>query len=242
MSSKQIINCPSCFKCFKKKGCYEKHIMYCDRELKLDKTPSNKELMEMIVNLTNKYNDVQNEVTSLKAQLYKRNKKIDVIKWLNDTSKYESKISFLDLLNEVDITFDDLNIIFEKDFINGAYEILINNINMHSKINDVLKCFNEKKNILYIYVSGKWRQITDEEFVDILKKMNVKLFEKFKLYREANSDKIFNNDGFQIEYNKNLKKIMCVSTSFESKCIRVRNKLYSEHKESLKTITEIEVV
>jgi hypothetical protein len=28
--------------------------MYCDRELKLDKTPSNKELMEMIVNLTNK--------------------------------------------------------------------------------------------------------------------------------------------------------------------------------------------
>ena len=95
---------------------------------------------------------------------------------------------------------------------------------------------------MYIYVSDKWRQITDEEFVDILKKMNVKLFEKFKLYREANSDKIFNNDGFQIEYNKNLKKIMCVSTSFESKCIRVRNKLYSEHKESLKTITEIEVV
>ena len=50
---------------------------------------------------------------------------------MNDTSKYESKISFLDLLNEVDITFDDLNIIFEKDFINGAYEILINNSSLN---------------------------------------------------------------------------------------------------------------
>jgi len=60
---------------FQKKGCYEKHIMYCDRELKLDKTPSNKELMEMIVNLTNKYNDVQNEVTSLKANYIKEIRK-----------------------------------------------------------------------------------------------------------------------------------------------------------------------
>ena len=85
-------------------------------------------------------------------------------------------------MNNIKINF------FAKLFKQVLWEatILINNINMHSKINDVLKCFNEKKNILYIYVSDKWRQITDEEFVDILKKMNVKLFEKFKLYREAN--------------------------------------------------------
>ena len=31
MTTKHIINCPCCYKIFKKTGCYEKHILRCER-------------------------------------------------------------------------------------------------------------------------------------------------------------------------------------------------------------------
>ena len=56
-----------------------------------------------------------------------------------------------------------------------------------------------------------------------------------------NSDKI-GSDSFQIQYNTNLKKILCVNIPFDTKCTRIQNKIYTEYKECIKSITEIELI
>ena len=80
-----------------------------------------------------------------------------------------------------------------------------------------------------------WRLLESDEFIDIMKEINVKLFNTFKQYRDlqlATQD----SDQFYIQYNANLKKI------FDTKCSRIQNKIYEKYKESIKSMTEIEIV
>ena len=39
-----------------------------------------------------------------------------------------------------------------------------------------------------------------------------------------------------------MKKILCVNIPFDTKCSRIRNKIYEKYKESIKSMTEIEIV
>jgi len=245
MSLKQIVNCPACFKTYKKKGCYEKHILYCDRELKTTNIPSNTQLLEMITNLTEKYNTVQQELQNIKSQIYTKNKKIDVLKWLNQSQDKEDdeeiQVSFIEALQNIDISMDDLNLLFENNFVTGVFEIINRYLNSHYEINKLVKCFNQKKNVLYIYESHNWIPLENADFINIMKIINVRIFEQFKKYRDMNNDKI-DSDSFQIQYNANLKKILCVNMPFDMKCTRIQNKIYTEYKECIKSITEIELI
>lgn len=242
MSSKQIVNCPSCFKCFKKKDCYEKHILYCDRELNSTNIPSNTQLLDMITMLTDKYNNVQRELQNIKNQIYTKNRKIDVLSWLNQSDMGKgNKTTFIDMLHNIDITIDDLQLIFDNNFIVGVSNIIAKYLSDNSDSESIIKCYSEKKNIIYIYHSNVWRLLESDEFIDIMKEINVKLFNTFKQYRDlqlATQD----SDQFYIQYNANLKKILCVNIPFDTKCSRIQNKIYEKYKESIKSMTEIEIV
>ena len=144
MSLKEIINCPCCFKCFKKKGCYDKHIMYC-RELAFTKIPTNTQLMEMIANLTDKYNGVQKRITIYqKSNLYK-NRKLDVLKWLNDSNNTDENkgLSFINAFDDIDISIEDLNFIFDSNYVKGVCEIMKRHLSNHYDIDTLIKCFNQ---------------------------------------------------------------------------------------------------
>lgn len=242
MASKQIVNCPSCFKCFKKKDCYEKHILYCDRELKSANIPTNTQLLDMITLLTDKYNGVQRELQNIKNQIYTKNRKIDVLNWLNQTDIGKgNKTTFIDILHNMDISIDDLQLIFDNNFIVGVSNIIAKYLSDNSDIESIIKCYREKKNIIYIYHSNEWRALENNEFIDIMKEINVKLFDTFKKYRDlqlATED----SEQFYVQYNINMKKILCVNIPFDTKCSRIRNKIYENYKESIKSMTEIEIV
>ena len=50
-----------------------------------------------------------------------------------------------------------------------------------------------------------------------------------------------NDDDFQVEFNNNFMTILCVNIPFESKCVRIKNKLFNELKENFKSIIEFEL-
>jgi len=235
MSSKQIINCPNCFKIFKKNGCYETHIYKCERETmnSNDKVTIHK-LLGMIENLIENQNKMQMELENIKGNLNRKNKKLNVIEWLNE--KEEIKYDFTEDWNNLKLTEEDLFIIFDKGFVKGIAEILNNNFIKF----ETVKCFNEKKQLIYIYKNKKWQEINKEEWEEIIKKVNSQLLVLFKNYQDENLEKL-EDEGYHKRLNGYLSKILCVELTFEIKSNRIKTSVYNYLKVGFKNIVELQI-
>ena len=236
MASKHIINCPCCFKIFKKACCYEKHIFTCQRTNEEDKTPSVKQLYEMITVLTEKYNTVQSELDSLKRQICTKNKKLDVLTWLNEQTKPNTNWNAV--MENMEITVDDLQLVFKNGFIDGSFEILNNYLERDGN-RDVVKCFDQKNNVIYVF-DNEWKELQLDAFKTMFNVIYKNMLAMFDVYKTENETRL-NDDQFQIEYSDNFMKLLCVNIPFENKCTRIKNKIYAELKESFKTITEMDI-
>jgi len=242
MTSKHITNCPCCFKIFKRQGCYEKHIFTCQRKQEQDeyreqdKLPNTKQLYEMITILTEKYNSVQSELESMKQHIRTKNKKIDVITWLNEQEKPEH--SWYSCIEKMEITVSDLEYIFKNGFIEGTVEIT-NKYLEKERVREMFKCFEQKKNIIYVF-DEVWKECKPDDFKRIYNIIYNKLLVTFDDYKTENENRL-RDDQFQTEYSDNFMKLLCVNIPFENKMVRIKNKIYSEFKENFKTITELEI-
>ena len=242
MTSKHITNCPCCFKIFKRQGCYEKHIFTCQRKQEQDeyqeqdKLPNTKQLYEMIIILTEKYNSVQSELESMKQNIRTKNKKIDVITWLNEQEKPEH--SWYSCIEKMEITVSDLEYIFKNGFIEGTVEIT-NKYLEKERVREMFKCFEQKKNIIYVF-DEEWKECKSDDFKRIYNIIYNKLLVTFDDYKKENENRL-RDDRFQTEYSDNFMKLLCVNIPFENKMVRIKNKIYSEFKENFKTITELEI-
>ena len=235
MTSKHIINCPSCFKTYKKQACYEKHIFQCEERNK-EKIPNTKQLWDMITHLTEKYNTVQTELDCLKQKIGIQNKKIDVLEWLNN--KETPNNNWNNIINNFNMTICDLELIFKNGFIDGIVSILIKYL--HSvNYDEVLKCYEQKNNKLYVF-NENWTILSNSDFQELFKSIYQKVMSSFNEYREKNTDKMENED-FQTEFNNNFIKLLCVEVPFETKSVRVKNKLFNELKENFKSIIELDI-
>jgi hypothetical protein len=235
MSSKQIINCPNCFKIYKKKRCYENHIFQCERET-VNTSEKNliPKLMGMIENLIENQNKMQLEIDNLKASLNRKNKKINVIEWLNEKENREE--NFTEEWKKIELSEKDLLIIFDKGFVKGISEIL-NNI--FTNLNTI-KCFNEKKNIIYTLKNEKWDELRKEEWEEIIKMVNSQMLVLFKKYQDQNLEQL-EHEGYHKKLNIYLSKILCVELPFETKCNRIKNNVYNSVKQGFKNIIELQI-
>jgi len=235
MTSKHIINCPSCFKSFKRAGCYEKHIFQCQRRNE-EKIPNNKELWDMITHLTEKYNTVQSEMEYLKNKMGIQNKKIDVLEWLNKQEKPNT--TWKEIIENFEMKICDLDLIFQKGLIEGVVDIMIQYLQSFNS-NDVIRCYEQKKNVFYVF-NGSWEILNKGDFENSYKTIYQKILSSFEEYKNVNENKM-NNDEFQIEFNNNFVKILCIQTPFESQSVRIKNKIFDELKENFKSIIELEI-
>lgn len=253
MTTKHIINCPCCYKIFKKTGCYEKHILRCERtERELcgftgggntpNNGPSNQQLYDMVQTITEKYNQVQSELESLKRQINVKNKKLDVISWLNENSEPDKNIGFVEVFQSIYIDQCQLDIIFEKGLIDGMFEIIKNHFQLKQEQTqkNCMKCFQQKKNTIYICQEGIWQMLAIDDFSNMIDELNVKIFAAFNQYRLTNTDKL-DQDEFQTTFTNNLNKLLCSNISFDQRCIRIKNKLFVEFNECFKTIVEYQI-
>tara|TARA_B100001059_G_scaffold225422_2_gene252611 strand:+ start:997 stop:1704 length:708 start_codon:yes stop_codon:yes gene_type:complete len=235
MSSKHIINCQYCFKTYKKQSCYEKHIFQCEERNK-EKIPNNKQLWDMITHLTEKYNTVQTELFSLKQKIGIQNKKIDILEWLNNKEVPDN--NWNNIINNFNMSICDLELIFKNGFIDGIVSILIKYLNSVD-YDEVLKCYEQKNNKLYVF-NENWTILSNSDFQELFKSIHHKALAKFNEYREKNTDRM-ENEYFQTEFNNNFIKLLCPDISFETKSMRVKNKLFNELKENFKSI-ELEIL
>jgi len=240
MTSKHITNCPNCFETIKKTSCYENHILKCQRSNELDynSSPNNKQLYNIITNLVEKYNKLQTEVDGLKRQLYVKNKKLDVLTWLN--SNVKPFTSFHIYMENIDITIDKLMYIFDENLTTGILRILCEYLE-ETDAKHSIKCYEQKKNILYVFDGESWCEFSAEEFRKTINHTYSKCLQGFDCYKNRNEEKMKTDAEFQEEYTKKFMKLINTKPSFDTICGRIKNKLYMELKESFASITEFDI-
>ena len=161
--------CEYCSKKYIRKKPFTHHKLICELSYKNSKRqekyyreieettvsniPSQRELYEIIITLNNKYDKLQTDYDMLKRYVYDKKRKIQIIDWLNQNCSLE--IGFDELFLNIKLSQEDLNIVFEKDYINGIVEIILKFIddkkNLLKNGEIPLKAFVQKEGILYIY-------------------------------------------------------------------------------------------
>jgi len=248
MSAKDILCCKYCSKIYKKQSFYEKHVLLCERlydvkRLKNDEilpNPSITDLYKMINVLTDKYNSVHGELQRIKNQLNIRNKKINVLSWLNTSCKMNE--NFFHVVENFKIQRCQLEYVFDHNYIEGVMQIFLSlfpSFDTNENTGPV-RCFQQKRGIFYIHDDSEWSEITKEQFNSVISKINKEILLDFNAWRVENQDKLQNID-FQDTFNKNIEKVLGDKLDFPTRVTKIKNKLYQTNTQCFKNMVEIQL-
>ena len=107
------------------------------------------------------YNEIKKYVNVTKNN-------IDIIEYLNKNYDY-SEFDFIKFLNSIEVTNIELEKVFEKDYVHGIFQILIDYIEKIKHNNEIpIKAFNNKEGLLYAYIKipdsdKNWSAISEDE-------------------------------------------------------------------------------
>lgn len=270
--------CGFCEKKFIRKKYFEKHILICEqlhyqREIQESKKVkeanqqeeddilTHNEMSYLIRVLIQKCEKLENELDDVKKFTKKVKKEISILDWLNDN--LQSEKTFIEWIEDFEVERNLVQGIFENDFIIGMIEILHNVFPLENTNNHPIKCFNQKKNLFYIYDyvnvernreknnmnnvenennyrEKKWRIMDKQTFDKMIMIFIKKCLKIFFIWKEENIDRIKNDEDFHDIYVLNMRKVMGSTKKDEIIYKRITTNLYNYLKCNVKNIIEYE--
>ena len=198
-------------------------------------------IYKMLIDLTNKYEKLQKDYDELKKFVETNKKKVDVITYLNNSFNFDN-FDFHDFINSINISLEDLEIIFKKDYLDGIVNIILNKI-ITLENNIPLKGFSTKENILYIYLKSlkSWIQISNEELQKTIKYFSKNILNQFSIW-ENETKKTMKPDDFSEIYILNMKKVLGGNYDFKNLHNLLKIRLYKNIKTNVKNISTYIIV
>tara|TARA_B100000900_G_scaffold414908_1_gene443011 strand:- start:1798 stop:2604 length:807 start_codon:yes stop_codon:yes gene_type:complete len=209
-----------------------------EQELPIKFDGSINDIYKLLINLNNKFEKLQADYSEIKKYVNVTKNKIDIIQYLN--INYDcSEFDFNKFLNSIQITSIELEKVFEKDYVDGIFQILVDYIEKNKCNNEIpIKAFNNKEGILYIYIKlpdsdKNWSIISEDQIKSIFKYFNKKLLPLFLEWKQVN-EKQLHSDDFTLIYVKNMKRVLGTNFEKKNKNAMLQNKLYKYLKVNLK--------
>jgi hypothetical protein len=241
--------CDFCNRQYKLKSRFEKHILMCSITSKtmderkrenenLEKTPSVYELYEIIKQLVNKNEILERKVEKLSAWVNNNKKKINVLDWMNEHQNLN--ITFDDWLNSLQITKEDMELVFNYNFAEGIRFIIQRIIPDMTDDKEIpIKAFDQKDGIIYIFsgTESGWIIMSPEIFEKFFIRLTKGLLTQLKYWQDINRHRICDN-GFTEVYIDNVKKITGGDLTKEQQYTKVKKMLYNHVKINLKNVIQ----
>ena len=187
--------CSYCKKSYIRKTAFNNHQLKCEliricnnvkskgeedeEELPIKFNGSINDMYKLLINLNNKFEKLEADYNEIKKYVNVTKNKIDIIEYLN--KNYDcSEFDFIKFLNSIEVTNIELEKVFEKDYVDGIFQILIDYIEKIKHNNEIpIKAFNNKEGVLYAYIKipdsdKNWSVISEDEIKSIYKYFNKK--------------------------------------------------------------------
>ena len=203
-----------------------------------DHSYSCRQLTQIVSELIKSNNKLQNEVADLKRWVQVKKRKIIIVDWLNEN--YQINENYKEFINNIVVTSNLLEIIFQTNLIEGIQTIFEEYI---SKIEDQkipLKSFDQKSNTIYVYnEKSKWEVLSSEDFNNIVSILSKKILVEFKIWQDKNQHQLYTDD-FSVIYIQNTKKVIGGDISLEKLRREIHRNLYKYLKQNLQNTIEYE--
>ena len=251
--------CSYCNKSYKRKSAFNNHQLNCelirvcnsiktkdeeDQEFNIKFNGNINDLYKLLINLNNKFEKLETDYNELKNFANVKKNKIDIIQYLNKNFDY-SDFDFYQFINSIEISTKELLIVFEKDYVEGIFQIIVDYIErINHDTNIPIKAFSNKEGVLYIYLTSednKWLVLDEDKIKFIMKYFNKKLLPLFMNWKEINQ-KQMDPDNFTLIYVKNMKRVLATNFEKKNKNAMLQNKLYKYLKINLKNFIENDIL
>tara|TARA_B110000046_G_scaffold140034_2_gene146565 strand:- start:5822 stop:6544 length:723 start_codon:yes stop_codon:yes gene_type:complete len=179
--------------------------------------------------------NLKNEMKNLKSWVNKQKKKLCLIDWLNE--KYKPVNDYLTWISEVELTHEDLYMVFEHNFVGGIIHILSRLLCNNNTV--PIKAFDQKLNTLFVYFDGKWGIMDHDILKNITHIIQRKLYIQLNLYNNKNKCQV-NDTSNNDTWYKNVAKVMGGDLKYDTSVNKIRLKLYNKLKYNLKNVVEYE--
>lgn len=230
----KLFTCEHCLKEFKKHGFYKRHVSICEVvNSRISDSESfdfsNNDLVAIIQLMVKKQRKMENELDSLKKMIKRTNNKMTLLEWINDN--YTNNLNLYSWLDELCISDDELEYIFNNSLIDGIFEIIINNIDIE---NSPILSFVQKPHTLFGFIDNKWQIIDNNSFEKIIQSINSKIFKKFTCWQKQNPNELHNSKYGEDYYENVIRKITGGEQKTNLLISKIKSKLFDNYKINLK--------
>lgn len=248
--------CIHCGKSYVKRSNLDKHVVLCDLLQKSKKSkhteedeeplPPQRKLFQMLIELGQKYNQLEEKVEEMSKWIVKKKKKINMIDWLN-VNVFPS-IIFDQLYDKIIITDDDIQYLLNNSFYDCLNEVFSKTICHLSESNSPIYAFIQKTNTFYIYdkqdnsSDGKhiWIEFSREKMIKFFNKIHMKFIKTFYEWKKSNTKEIKENYQLASLCDKTTTKLMSIEFKVEGTFNKLRNIMYNKFKKDIKAFVEYE--
>ena len=248
--------CVHCGKSYVKRSSLDKHIIICDLLQKSKKyknaeedeepLPSQRKMLQMLIELGQKYNNLEEKVEEMSKWIVKKKKKINMIDWLN--TNITPNIMFEQLYDKIIITDDDIQFLLNNSFYDSLNEIFSKTIYELSESESPIYAFIQKTNTFYIYdqedtssnEKNNWIEFSREKMLKFFNKIHSKFIKTFYEWKKNHSKEIKESYQLASLCDKTTGKLMSIELKVESTFNKVRSILYNRIKKDIKAFVEYE--
>lgn len=242
-----MYSCQHCGREYKIKTYYTRHITACkilnktSKELRDDEeyladTPKIRELYDIILEMNTQLITLKKKVKKLENVHHEKQRKINIIEWLEQQNK--PSVCWENWLDSLVFSRQHLETVFQSDIITAMLDCLNNKYREADPGNVPLRAFDQKQNILFVYLHTGWEQISANKFEKTVCQIHKKCMQEFMKWQEEAEDKMTSTE-FTCLFTENIHKINSKTTTQVSK--KLFQKLYDESKINIKSVINIEI-
>ena len=261
------ICCVYCGKGYKSRPGCDKHTILCeliDRTKKKKKLlilddveeetiPSNQRMYHMMIELANKYSNLEKKMEEISKYVVNQKKKINILEWLNNN--LIPTFVFDELPSKITTTNQTIDLLLNNtfhDILNDMFELNIYK-NVELCGNDMYPLFTltQKPNTFYYYttiqgqaIQGQdqqkyeWCELSKDKLVWFLNIIHMKITKLFTEWKKIHKQEITENDSKSSICDKATIKLMSQAFKEDKYYTKVKSLLYNKMKCDMKTLIE----
>ena len=242
------ICCVNCGKGYKTRCGLDKHLILCEiihkiksgkkvaEEIELE-VPSPKVMYQIIMQLAEKYHNLEEKTSEMNKWVVKKKRKIDVVLWLNESVKPDYE--FDGIVDRVIIDDSVVEFMLGNSLHETMYSVLFRLLLAEDTTVPIF-AFHQKQGVLYMYEKEQWIELPADRLTRLLNICQRKISNAMLDWKKKHKDEFNVSDAFALRYDKAVIRLMSVEFRDDGQTNKVKNAIYARLKTDAKTVIEYE--